>query len=124
MIFIAQRKIAKKQIKKTTVKVPRTRTLTAVHDSILVDIVYPFDIVGRRWRYKVDGTKQCKIYFDAREKDKAESRVETFSVIYKRFTNKDVYFDTWQTLLYNNSCSRDRMNTSGGVTRLTYLASD
>jgi small subunit ribosomal protein S7e len=91
VVFIAQRKIARKQ-KQSSAKIPRTRTMTAVHDAILTDIVFPFDIVGRRWRYKVDGSKHTKIFFDAREKEKAESKVQAFSVIYKKLTNKDVSF--------------------------------
>uniref|UniRef100_A0A0D9VSZ9 Mitochondrial carrier protein n=1 Tax=Leersia perrieri TaxID=77586 RepID=A0A0D9VSZ9_9ORYZ len=36
------------------------RTLTAVHDGILEDVVYPAEIVGKRIRYRLDGAKVIK----------------------------------------------------------------
>lgn len=70
----------------------RSRALTNVHEAILTDIMYPVDIVGRRWRYKTDGSKQTKVFIDAREKDKVESKLEGFSTIYKKLTGKEVTF--------------------------------
>lgn len=89
--MIAQRKIAR-QPKSNIRTVQRSRTLTIVHEAILTDILYPVDIVGRRWRYKTDGSKQTKVFMDAREKDKVESKLEGFSTIYKRLTGKEVSF--------------------------------
>eukprot|EP01004_Peranema_trichophorum_P008773 NODE_7523_length_768_cov_812.686822_g6911_i0.p1 GENE.NODE_7523_length_768_cov_812.686822_g6911_i0~~NODE_7523_length_768_cov_812.686822_g6911_i0.p1 ORF type:complete len:199 (-),score=26.51 NODE_7523_length_768_cov_812.686822_g6911_i0:94-690(-) len=91
VILIGQRKIARRP--KSQVKtVQRSRCLTAVHEAILTDIVYPADIVGRRWRFRPDGSKQFKVFLDAREKDKIDSKLEAFSTIYKRLTGKDVSF--------------------------------
>lgn len=39
-----------------------SRTLTAVHDAILEDLVYPAEIVGKRIRVKLDGTRLIKVY--------------------------------------------------------------
>ena len=40
---------------------PRSRTLTAVHEEILNDLVYPQEITGKRTRVKLDGSKLLKV---------------------------------------------------------------
>lgn len=47
--------------KGSAVQRPRSRTLTAVHDAILEDLVYPAEIVGKRVRYRIDGSKIMKV---------------------------------------------------------------
>merc|ERR1712179_241825 len=65
VIFVANRTILDKNFRRKGLKVrPRSRTLTAVHDSILEDVVGPTEIVGRRTRVSVDGTKLMKIVLD------------------------------------------------------------
>lgn len=38
-----------------------SRTLTAVHDGILEDLVFPAEIVGKRIRVKLDGSRLIKV---------------------------------------------------------------
>merc|ERR1712071_575614 len=56
VVFVAQRGILAKPTRKTKLrnkqKRPRSRTLTAVHDSILEDLVFPAEIVGKRIRVR------------------------------------------------------------------------
>ena len=59
VVFVAQRRVLPKPKKgtKSTQKRPRSRTLTAVHEKILEDLVFPSEIVGKRTRVGVDGSK-------------------------------------------------------------------
>lgn len=96
VIIVAQRTILSKTSSRSALnKGPRSRsrTLTAVHDAILNDIVYPSEIVGKRIRYKVDGSKILKIHLDQKSAIDAEPKVETFAKVYKALTNKDVVFE-------------------------------
>jgi hypothetical protein len=61
VVFVATRKIVRPPKKGSAVQRPRTRTLTAVHDGILEDVVYPAEIVGKRIRYRLDGAKVIKV---------------------------------------------------------------
>ncbi len=64
VVIIAQRRILPKPSKNNHKKAqrrPRSRTLTAVHDSILEDLVYPTEIVGRRTRVRLDGSRLYKV---------------------------------------------------------------
>ncbi|ONK62620.1 uncharacterized protein A4U43_C07F6040 [Asparagus officinalis] len=72
---------------------PRNRTLTAVHDAILEDVVYPAEIVGKRVRYRLDGSKIIKIFLDPKERNNTEYKLETFSGVYRRLCGKDVVFE-------------------------------
>merc|ERR1712137_392971 len=67
-VFIAQRGILPKPTRKTKLrnkqKRPRSRTLTAVHDAILEDLVYPAEIVGKRIRIRLDASKLIKVHLD------------------------------------------------------------
>ncbi|KAH0511448.1 40S ribosomal protein S7 [Microtus ochrogaster] len=58
-VVIAQRRILPKPTRKSRTKNkqkrPRSCTLTAVHDAILEDLVFPSEIVGKRIRVKLDG---------------------------------------------------------------------
>jgi small subunit ribosomal protein S7e len=64
VVFIAQRRTLAKPTRTSRVKQkrPRSRTLTDVHDRILEDLVFPTEIVGKRTRVSVDGSKLLKVY--------------------------------------------------------------
>ncbi|CAK0819446.1 unnamed protein product, partial [Prorocentrum cordatum] len=92
VVFVANRTILDKNFRRRGLKVrPRSRTLTAVHDSILEDIVGPTEIVGRRTRIGADGTKLMKVFLDPKDKEKGdvEDKKATFAAVYKKLTNKE-----------------------------------
>merc|ERR1711981_982832 len=74
-------------------KIQRSRTLQAVHNNILDDLVFPAEIVGKRIRIKLDGTRLFKCHLDKNQQTNIEHKVETFSSIYKKLTGKEVSFE-------------------------------
>ncbi|KAK4859849.1 hypothetical protein QYF36_012889 [Acer negundo] len=93
VILICTRRIVRPPKKGSAVQRPRTRTLTAVHDAILEDMVFPAQIVGKRVRYRLDGSKIVKIFLDPKERNNTEYKLETFSGVYRKITGKDVVFE-------------------------------
>lgn len=95
VLIIAQRTILGKSFSrshKTQGVRPRSRTLTAVQDAILDDIVYPTEIEGKRTRCKVDGKRILKVYLDSKDQANVEARIATYADVYNKLTNKQVSF--------------------------------
>lgn len=97
VVFIAQRRILPKPTWKSHTKNkqkgPGSRTLTTVHDAIPEDLVFPSEIVGKRIRVKLDGSRLIKVHLDKAQQNNVEHKVETFSGVYKKLTGKDVNFE-------------------------------
>ena len=70
-------------------KVPRDKTLTAVFDSYLDDILYPATIVGKRIRYPVGKTTRTyKVIVDSLDKESISDRLDAMKACYKALTNR------------------------------------
>merc|ERR1712165_432824 len=79
VVFVAQRRILPKPTRKCRTKNkqrrPRSRTLTAVHDCILEDLVFPSEIVGKRIRVKLDGTRIIKVHLEKAQQTNVEHKL-------------------------------------------------
>eukprot|EP00053_Salpingoeca_punica_P000645 m.29659 g.29659 ORF g.29659 m.29659 type:complete len:197 (+) comp10462_c0_seq1:50-640(+) len=97
VVVVAERRIIRKESRKNDARAlkqlrPRSRTLTTVHENILEDLVYPTEIVGKRIRHKLDGSKLIKIHLNHEHKS-AQDRLDTYSKVYKALTGKSVKFE-------------------------------
>jgi len=99
VLFIASRRIlprpkrSRQSRTAQTQKRPRSRTLTAVHESILADVVYPVEIVGKRLRTKEDGSKILKVVLDEKERGGVDYRLDTYSEVYRKLTGRVTNFE-------------------------------
>merc|ERR1711860_368474 len=96
VVFVAQRRILAKPTRKANKlkqKRPRSRTLVAVHEEILNDMVYPAEIVGKRTRIRLDGSRLFKIHLDKNQQTNVEHKTDTFAAVYKKLTGKEVTFE-------------------------------
>ncbi|KAL3287205.1 hypothetical protein HHI36_001682 [Cryptolaemus montrouzieri] len=82
VVFVGDRKILPKPTRKTRnknkQKRPRSRTLTAVYDAILEDLVHPAEIVGKRIRVKLDGSQLIKVHLDKNQQTTIEHKVRIY----------------------------------------------
>merc|ERR1712125_155526 len=95
VVIISQRRILQKPGRNNRVKRqkrPMSRTLTAVHNAILDEVVFPAEITGKRLRYKVDGSKQLKVYLDNKDQQTMEDKLDTFCAVYGKLTGKETVF--------------------------------
>jgi len=97
VVFVAKRTVLPKPSRKYQLKIkqkrPRNRTLTSVHEAILGDLVYPAEIVGKRTRIRLDGSRLIKIHLDKTSQTNIEHKTETFASVYKTLTGKEVTFE-------------------------------
>ncbi|XVE92625.1 hypothetical protein REPUB_Repub01dG0114200 [Reevesia pubescens] len=93
VVVLATKRILRSPNKGSVVQRPRTRTLTVVHEAMLEDIVHYVEIVGKRTRYRIDGTKMMKVFLDTKEKNNMKYKMETIAAVYKKLMGKDVVFE-------------------------------
>eukprot|EP00026_Physarum_polycephalum_P017559 Phypoly_transcript_18819.p1 GENE.Phypoly_transcript_18819~~Phypoly_transcript_18819.p1 ORF type:complete len:224 (+),score=47.47 Phypoly_transcript_18819:59-730(+) len=96
VVLIIQRRIIRKPpagSRKAMLHRPVSRSVTAVHKAILEDLVYPSEVVGKRIRYRVDGSSVLKIHLDPKDKQNVEHKLDTFATVYKKITGKTAVFE-------------------------------
>ena len=74
-------------------KVPRDKTLSAVYDAYLEDLVYPATIVGKRVRYPTGKSRVYKVFVDPIDKETIEYKVNAIVACYKGLTNRDLVIE-------------------------------
>ncbi len=74
-------------------KVPRDKTLTAVHDAYLEDLLYPATIVGKRTRFPKGKGRQFKVYVDQLDRETIEYKTNAIAACYKALTNRDLQIE-------------------------------
>ncbi|EME30867.1 40S ribosomal protein S7-1 [Galdieria sulphuraria] len=95
IVFVARRKILPKEKKGRQAlarKRPISKTLTAVHEKILEDILHPVEIVGKRIRFRQDGSRVAIVLLDPREQHNVEHKLDALKLAYKKLTGKDAIF--------------------------------
>ncbi|KAF2325764.1 hypothetical protein GH714_036732 [Hevea brasiliensis] len=90
VIVIAARRILRPPKTGSAAQRPRSRTCTAVHEAMLEDIVLPAEIIGKRARYRIDGSKIMKVFLDPKERNNTEYKLDTFAAVYRKLSGKDV----------------------------------
>lgn len=90
VVFVGERKILPKPRRgrpdPNKQKRPRSRTLTAVYDAILEDLVFPAEIVGKRIRVKLDGSQLIKVHLDKNQQTTIEHKVNLISTKKKLYS--------------------------------------
>jgi len=71
-------------------KVPRDKTLSAVYDSYLEDLLYPATIVGKRVRYPKGKSRLYKVFVDPFDREHIEYKINAITACYKGLTNRDL----------------------------------
>lgn len=95
VVFLADRKIIPKPGKNSQLKQkrPKSRTLTAVHDAMLEDLVYPTQIVGKRIRFQVGGHKIHKVLLGSKDISSTDYKLDSLQAVYNKLTGKSIEFN-------------------------------
>jgi len=72
---------------------PRNRSLKAVQEAILDDLVFPSEIVGKRIKVKTSGDRIITVQLSAKDKESVTDRADVIQSIYKALTAKQIALD-------------------------------
>ena len=74
-------------------KIPRSRTLTAVYESLLDDLISPANILGKRIRHRLGGHQVWKVQLNVDNKGFLQPRLSAIRQIYLGLTKRNLAFD-------------------------------
>jgi small subunit ribosomal protein S7e len=74
-------------------KIPRSRTLTAVYESLLDDLISPADILGKRIRHQLGGNQAWKVQLNVDNKGFLQPRLSAIRQIYAGLTKRNLVFE-------------------------------
>lgn len=74
-------------------RIPRNRTLTAVYDSILDDLIAPAQVIGKRIRYRLNGSQLIKIFLNEESRAFLENKTHLIAQLYFALTNRKIAFE-------------------------------
>lgn len=72
---------------------PTGRTLRAVNENLLDDLVFPTSIVGKRVHYNAQQKQTTYVYLDPNDRTRVEERLHGFSIAYERLTGLKTVFE-------------------------------
>jgi len=101
VLVVAKRTIQSKWLKThKSQKRPNSRTLTAVHDAILEDLLQPANVIGRRIRHRIDGSTVTKIIIDQNDRDLIEDKLDTIAYVFKKIATREIIFEFGPEVTY------------------------
>jgi small subunit ribosomal protein S7e len=71
---------------------PTGRTLKAVNEALLNDVVFPTTIVAKRTHYDLQGKPTTHVFLDVLDRTRAEDRLTAFAISYKSLTGVTALF--------------------------------
>jgi small subunit ribosomal protein S7e len=60
---------------------------------MLDDLVYPCEILGKRLRFKRDGSRVLKVHLNPQDRTNVEYKLDSFASVYRKLTGKTVAFE-------------------------------
>lgn len=72
---------------------PNGRTLRAVQEALLDDVVYPTAIVAKRIHYDLKGGQTTHVFLDKNDQTRVEERLAGFAAAYNRLTGLRTVFE-------------------------------
>lgn len=109
VLVLSTRKIQSRWVKENKTQArPNSRTLTAVYNSFLDELLLPGVIIGSRTRVRLDGSSFTKIVLDKTEQHFLEERVDAIKAAYKNLSHRDIEIDFQKESTYYTLKKGDR----------------